>query len=353
MVYELLFIFPFSLIWGVIISAVYRPGIPIAVTVVAALGFIVAGFYLPQNLELYYWLPGSIGMVVISALLTIPFLKPGAIIRGTVSETPQRRQVREALMSSAGPEERQQIYLGLVQKLSLVYKKRLTESSPRNTWFVIAIIFSLFAIAFSALLVFFQADTTRAVDAIVEMFGSTKALQQAEAQKIPPEELREGIELVIHLSPAVVFIQNAIVYFILLTIMRFIYQVSKKDASIIGAMNLFRLPELFIFFFISLAALVATLVYYETEGWAFYIPLNALLITAFLYLLQGWGIMSLFFKVRIFPVAGLLAVILMISLFFDQIFLMIAFLLIMVGLSDFWFDFRNKALHPRSISRND
>jgi len=352
---ELLFWLLFNLAWIVAsfwgykkkYSIYYLVGIPLIISVLSLV--------LSSPLKYMIWLPGGIISILLSILAIITFLSRTMKEQEVMSlPLPDRSQLKDDLLKTEDISKRQNIYLTYIKSVSEVINKIDKTLSKKNTTFLLISLFSISLITITVVLLFyfFDKEFTKLIQ--VDIL-KTVTLQIQENFKIDANELKKIFPSVLHFFPSFAFIQNTLLFFIIVHISRKVFYLSKVKIRPLGFISYLKIPDHFIWILLSLGG-VSFYLNSNNYSWdVMFIFVNLFFISGFLYFLQGWGIAYLYFTVRGYPAKWIFTINILIGSlllghWFIQFFLLI---FLFLGVTDLWFNFRKKALRPNKIFRND
>ena len=158
-------------------------------------------------------------------------------------------------------------------------------------------------------------------------------------------------EIFLNYSASLIMFLNILVLFPVLQIIRWVSSYKDKKTFFCLDICFFKLPDNIIFLYILVAGSVISLFFYEYKWLESYKYLlnNTFIIFSLLYLFNGLAIVRVYTKARFLPFKGILLINFILSWFFPEVFFLIIVILFLVGLFDFAFDLRKKALHHISV----
>ncbi len=342
--------FPFNLIWGALLFFVFKPEYPKIVWPLVTVALLILGAWLPQPANLAFWMPGGLSTIAAGALIYLYFATDK---RRTIPEALGRlldkNAIRENLMSSNSLEERQEKYIQMVQERARSLARMETFLTPANTRFFFVAFLFLMILNYPILEFHFLGS---------EIFTNTLSSFFEEVSVDPglfEEQKRQFFDIIYSYSMLFTFINVLVAFYFITSIGRRIFMYRKIQISPYGNFTFFRLPDSLIWGFILLALLFILFNKMDARFFpeiAIVMGTNLFFILGTLYILQGIGILALYMLVRMLPSASIFLMLFLLSMVFPSFFLFIAFVFLLLGLLEFWFNFRKKALHPKIVSND-
>ncbi len=346
---EILLGFPLNLVWGALLIWGYRPGWSQNILLAGSVVVLSIGLFLPDQYFLSFWLPHGMSTLVVTLAFTLPFYYPKGSLEQVLSvRLPSRAQLREAMVQAPFPEDRQSLYLKIVKDYSLLWSHKDKILTVWNTQVLIWLMVVCTVLGFGVLAQdFFTGET------VANYLQQANELSRSMLPKeVIADELAEANKIALSLSPAMYFVMSSIFVLFYLSLARLVVLRKVGMAVPVGQLVLFRLPDVFIWGVIAIGAMLLAVVLGELNQSVFIITLNLMIILVFLYFLNGLSIVQLFFEIRLLPGSWILLGIFMASLFWAPLFLVLVAAVMILGLGDFFFNFRKKALQPAILSEN-
>lgn len=349
--------FPFNLVLALLILAVYRPYLPWLIWPAMATITLVFGFLLPIEYQIPFWSPGGTANMMLALAAFLYFYSDKKLLsKTTTSFFGDRKAIRDTLSKTASLDERQKVYLNFVgnrQRQLLHNEEKIT---PLNTRYLTLVIFILFLVSYAVLdlhiinqpefIRIFDSTFKEAMKNIPQLISDNPE----ESAKIIEETSAQMKEL-FHTYFIVGTFSGTLLYTLFLfSVCSTILRLKKLPTTNFGLFSQFKLPEMALWALLGLIGVLIAFNQLLPESPWVYIPANLLGIIALLFALQGMGTVWLFFHIRFMPGGSVIFLIFLIGLIFPSFILMALFAFMMIGLLEFWFDFRKKALHPKMLS---
>lgn len=355
MIWEVLISFPVNLLWGILLFQLYvRPNGRYAVYAASAL-VIIAGFFIPAKAQIIYWNPSGLIAIVSASLLHLLMVHPNEALQKALNiELPSRKEVRDLLMKTNDQIERQKIYVKIIKEYAHFWHQKASVLTGINTRFSLLIFTSV-----SGGLFFFWLASYFWNPDLISMIRDQFELMNKNFMQITGKtdenliDVAKVFTMYMRLGPAVIFIEVSLIILLFLFILRKIFAQNAYSLVILGYITLFQVNEKAIWAFIIAGLLTLGAIYYPVPAIIEIASINLLAILAFVYFIQGLGILNLFLTVRLLPANWILFTVFAFGVILPQAVVFVLFFLTLIGLGDFWFDFRNKALQPRAIMDND
>lgn len=353
---EALLGFPFNLGIVALIAWLYRPeGLPFWLPGAVAASLVAAGMFLPMPYSLQFWHPFGLAGVLLATGYSIKLFFPHDSLQKLLGmKLPSRAKLKEALLKAESPEDKRLFYLKMVKEFSQIWAHKDAALTRVNTRFML----TLFTMIFGLIYIFFYLDYTEngptfqaLIEANERLF--TMSFEQVYSQKPTESEVNEFSMMMLQLSPANFFVYNSLSVLLVLYVIRRIIAGRISMVNPIGHLSLFKLPDATVFLVIISGALVIFEQQLKIAPMLSIIATNLLIISLFLYTLQGIGIAAIFFEVRLLPGGWILLSLIIFSLLLPVIPVLALFICMMLGVSDFWFNFRKRALQPKAVTDSD
>ena len=305
---------------------------------------------------MYFWLPSGAASIIVSTVFTLVYLdilseKYKKVLKIPNHVSWDRGTLKEDLMNAEEYTVSHRIYLDLVKKLhDFLVKIDHKVHSAVNIYFIACLLLLLF-------INFGYWYFTYLVHG-AETFGF---LQENALKKIfPDEKMQTAVlkfykdygEIFLNYTASFIMFFNALSLFVVLSVIRWIQ--SRKDKRFFFCLDLcfFRLPDHLIFLYIPVATAFVGLFFYKFFEPYKYLLSNIIIIFSFFYFLNGTAIVRVYTKIRFLPFGSLLLISFIVSLFIPEILLLMVAAFFLIGLFDFAFDLRKKALHHASLREN-
>lgn len=337
--------FAFSLFWAALAAYFYKPNKNFLPITVGLALLCVGSLFLPEPWRTYFWLPGSTSVVVLTAILALGAFSPGVPLQKMISlEIPSSLQLRDTLLRAGDQDKKQAIYIKLVNDYAKLWRHRETLLGRMQSIQLLIIFAGVHLVNFLYLATdfVFRPVLSKQIKEILPEIK--KAFPNINNSKVDITEVfkKSFMEYALGYS----FFQNALTILITLFVMRFIIRRRNGAALPLGSLNLFSMPEKFIFIFIASLALPILSFYVNVPSIPYLIFTNIAIFLLILYIFSGMGIFNIFLEVRLLPSNWIFLGILLISSFFPIAFIIFLGIMAMLGLGDFFFNFRKRALHP-------
>ena len=339
--------FPFNLFWGLVFGYLYY--ISGKKSYVFPVLIMLAGLGLSLGLDttgmIQFWRPGGIATVISSTLIAYLLLANKTLAEFSPDyRVPDRQSLRNSFDETVLPEKRQEIYKGVVRKNSLMLSLLEEKVTPRNTRFLLLALFITSFVLFFVLKFFFF--HTEVFDRVMTQ---EIELLMTEPGYFSPHEF---MTLVYDYSPFFIFIENTLYFFIIYHFCRLALSRVEARLSVFGNLMFFRIPDLWVWVYILMAVIVILTTRYLPKSEWLHIPRNLLLLGTFLYIIQSFSTLWLFLQVRLLPSMGIISFAILMALIFRPVAAILLLGMLLVGILEFWFNFRKKALHPRLLSND-
>ncbi|MDH5717433.1 MAG: YybS family protein [Spirochaetia bacterium] len=300
------------------------------------------GFFLPDPFNLFFWLPGGTATVLIGSIVLMQFIrKKGAIIKISAIPRENKEEIKKTLDSMEDLDEKKDLYINMIKKHKDFYNKLHKKTVKINSSFIYTVLLSAFVINFIILSVMAMQSN------VIDNYISSSFQPLDKLYSSVGITVDEMISTVYRFSPTIVFFQNLITLFFLFFLMRKIFAHTKKKEILLGKISYFKMPENVIWFFILSAGSLTVFNLLKIETQLNVIIENVTAILLIFYLLQGLGTFRIFLQIRFLPFNWIFLAVFMSGLIWPGFFMFFVFLLTILGLGDFWFLFRKRALQPR------
>ena len=347
---EILFAFPLDLLWGVAAAYFYKPIINIRYLWMGLAALFVYSVFINDTLAFYFWAPGGMASVMLGTLLLLQYAtmktEGGELFKERI---PNRGQLKEILMKTDDHEERQIIYVRLIKELSSRILSKNDKSVEFHTKFFLLVIGSIMIVNFAVLAYFyfevsaFQNLIHKGLNEFIETMNKTLKIAQT------PEEKKLLLKLAIDYSPISFFAVTCIVQLILKAYVN--RTLDRQNTSILqpGNFLFFRLSENFIWFFLAVAAAFLVGINFEIHRLFRQIITNIFAITSILYVLNGMGIITAYCRIRFLPIRIIIVASVTLIIINRALFMIFCLFFFLLGILDFRFNLRKRALQPKII----
>jgi len=342
--------FPGNLLWSIALVFIYRHKTPFFLYVVIAVTIVTATVFLPERLPLICWLPDGISVVLTSTLLILFSAREQNRVLGqeAIETIPDRKTIREDLAKIESIDQKQDYYMKTVRVMAYLLSRNDKHLARPNTLFLITSISMLFLLDFNVLYFgFFDTPVFKETyNTYLNLFFNPEVIG---ADKAEPARL-EFTTTLLRYSASMIFATISVIFlFVSMLVRRVLYSRGIKNSDL-GGLAHFKLSDLFIWSYIPVGMLYAGSFHIAVPEIVRFVIENIFWILTVLYIFQGASITYLFFTTRLFPLQITVILTFTLSLFFPFAFITTVTALAMIGLLDFWFDFRKKALQPKLIS---
>ncbi len=310
---------------------------------IAVVGIIATSiFFLPVFPSVLFWLPGGASTVLVGTIFSLIYMDvKGKNIKFNRLPAMDRKKFKDKLLDIKDISERQAEYSSIIKKTSSALLNRDKKIGYLTTRYFLYSLLTLLGLNFSYWFIAYSKKLPTIEFIEKEIFS--KLLSNQEAQDIL-------VSVYTNYTPILILFFNTITLFILILIIRMIKQKKKDESFSLAKIDFFKLPHSSIFFYLPLLIVFLLMVTFKIED-ALWGPLvkNMILIFSFFYLLQGAGISILYLNIRLLPINFIFGIIFLLSYFIWPFFLMTIGLFFCLGLLDFAFNIREKALQPGVI----
>lgn len=340
--------FPFNMIWGGLIVRFYNPQTPAYLYWLVLIIVLGGSFYLPLPLALSFWLPGGAMTILTGTLAFLLILNPRKFKHDLTIQLRERKELRKIIATMEDLEERRNFYVKSVEAVSLLWTKKEKAIGKKNSIFLLSLLLVIFALDYAALAYFFQSK-----EGVFQFLQSYNEQIPAELASIKLDEqaLKNYVNILTHYSPFLVFLQNTFSLWVLSLVVVKVQNLKepKPEKGVPSYFSYFSLPDYAIFGFLLLALQFLVVQQITKEGMLYYASVNLLLVGGFFYVIYGTSIIWSYFKVRLLPATWFFGMATFIALLIQEFLLSLLFFSFFLGIADFWFHFRKKALHPSLV----
>jgi len=334
--------FPFDLLWGILFALLYKPKFHPIILITAGLIIPAAGLLIPLPYQVMYWTPGGAATVAVTTVFLLHSLTHDVWLKDKrVDLVKDRGKIREELFLIESMEERQQAYMHQIQKISIAFENNNNTTLQSNTFFFLTSFIALFILDFSALAILHFMHPDLMKDLFAEVY---------QAIALNPGTFSAWFSDLLSLSALHIFILNIIFFLILLGIIDRILSRRNLRLPVIGNPAFFQMPFYSVWIYILSGILFFAAIKAGYTGLPLYITKNLFFILSSLFVFQGISILWLFLQVRLLPAAAITSSLFLFAFMFQLFTVLIFSSFLLLGLLDFWFDFRKKALHPNLFS---
>ena len=321
-----------------------RKRIPLLITALVLL----FGLWLEGFPGIFFWLPSGASTIIAGAVATLIYLNIYSKKHKSALKIPKdvcwdRSVLKQELTSVKVYEERQQIYLDFVKKLNGFLSKIDKKVGPYVNQYFMVTLAVLFCVNFGYWVLHYWADSLQ----ISHLFDKSKMESLVTDEKTRTELLKfyeQHGKTILNYSASLTMVLNTLSLFLILSLVRWIRSRKNKGYFFWLDICFFRLPEPMVLVYIpALALFIASIFYNVLDEYAHWFG-NLVFMLSFLYLLNGVAITRFYAKVRFLPSGIIFLIIFFSSWFIPEAFLFFIVALFGVGLFDFLFDIRKKAL---------
>ncbi len=320
---------------------------------ILAISVLFAAFWMEGIPSVFFWLPSGASTVIVVAVFTLFYLSVYSKKNQITLEIPNnvswdRDILKRELTGVDKYDDRQRIYLDFVKKMNSFLGNVNQKMGSRVNYYFIMSLALLFCINFGYWV--FQYATDNLL--IFQLFDKSKIEKLVSDEKMRTSliEFHKNYRgNLLNYSASLTMVLNTLSLLLILPIIRWMR--SKKNEKLFFWLDLcfFRLPESMILIYMPIIALFIVSIFYNVLGEYSYWFANLAFIFSFLYLLNGLAIARAYTKARFLPFAPILLIIFSFSWFMPQLLLLLVLSLFIVGLLDFAFDIKKKALHHVSV----
>ena len=341
MVYSLIG-FPVDLIWGILIAFLIKPKINVWLVVTVTIIMMIPGYFIPQPYQVSFWAPGGAATIITGTSIIAYSLVNEAWFKGKKTDLlPERKTVREALYKFNSTEDRQQEYIIQIQKISIAYENNNNSILLANTLFYLFAFVTLFCVDFTAITIIHINNP----DLIKTLF-----FQVYQNFVVNPGTFEAWFSDIIKLGALHIFIFNIVIFMILYYVIGQVLKFRKISLPLVGNLSFFHMPFYSLWAYILSATFFLVTLKFNYGNLPLYVAKNLFFIFSTLYIFQGISIFWLFLQVRLLPAGAIVVTILVFAFLFQLLSVFIFSFFVLLGLLDFWFDFRKKALHPNLLT---
>lgn len=356
-----MFFVTWNLLWGLLVIKLYNPKVPSLVYWLGILVLAVLSFLLPSQSSLLIWFPGGVFVSVTAAIAFLTVMPPSTLqqekLEKQAAEIPtlSRKELQQLISLAEDVEEKQEIYFTQVKKAAALWARKSKELAQKNFVFLSLLLLGIWLLDYAVLLYF--------SDVFLNLWQESNR-QVAELLQQPLADVEKISHWPLRYSAAIVFVFNAFSVMLVSAIVPKMATYNRAEASKIeisalarknqnarllampSYVSLFKIPEPWIFVFLGFAAAFIINRYVVLPTVVGLVIENALIISAFFYVLNGASIIYTYLQVRLLPVVWLFTGITFLSILAQEFLLSSLFFSFFIGAADFWFNFRQKALHP-------
>lgn len=337
--------FPLSLVWGAVAALLYRPG-KISWAIRGGFAFLcVASLFLPEPWRTHFWLPGGSAIVLLTVILSLEAFSPDNLLQRMISiDLPSRLQIRDTLLKTDDPERKREMYMKIVMDYSRLWVHRDHILTRPHTLQLLAILLIVHAIGFTYLALDYISRPVLS-NQLAEVLP--KAAQLFENDGVNVENFAEmARSYLLQYAGGYTFLQNSITILLTLFTMRVLLKRRTGASLPVGSLNLFRMPEYAVWLFLGACILPLVSFRLQVPTLPNAIAINLVIIMGMLYVMHGIGILSVFLEVRLMPSNWIFMGIMLITMFIPYVAFFFLGGMGTLGLADFFFDFRKRALQP-------
>ncbi len=316
-------------------------------------GALIAALWLEGFPRIFFWLPSGASTIILASLFTLIYLKRYSKNNQTLLKIPDgvswdRKILKQEFSNVEDSDARQRIYLDLIKKLNNFLDKIDQKMGAKVNRYFLILLATLFLVNFGYWVVHYLINGFE----ISSFFSKDRIKNLIPDKKLQSDFLKfydQYGNIFINYSASLTMVLNTISLFLILPIVRWIK--SKKDSKSFFWLDLcfFRLPESTILLYIPIICLFTISLFYDIfDGYAYWFN-NFVFIFSFVYFLNGFAIARAYAKARFLPFGVFFLIVFFVSWFAPHLFLLIIFSLFMIGLLDFAFDIKKKALHHVSV----
>ena len=331
-------------------SEANRKKVPLLILTIFIL---IASLWIKGLPGVFFWLPGGASTIIVITVFTLIFFDTDSKQNETVLNIPNdvswnRDILKQELASVEKYDDRQRIYLDFVKKLNSFLSKIDKRMGNRVNYYFITSLALLFCINFGYWVFYYTTGDL----SITQLFDKSRFESLVTDEKVRAallEFYKKYGGSMLNYSASLTVILSTLSLFLVLPIIRWIN--SKKNKSSFFWLDLcfFKLPESTILIYIPILSLFVASIFYNILGKYSHWFGNLTFIFSVLYLLNGFAIVRAYTKARFLPFGFVFLIAFVSSWFVPQIFILLIFSIFIVGLLDFAFDIKKKALHHVSV----
>ncbi|MDH5719987.1 MAG: YybS family protein [Spirochaetia bacterium] len=339
---ELLLSFPADIFWGLIVAWTLSENQKKLIFWIFLAVVLTIGFFLPQPVNLFFWLPGGAAVILMGVTFFLVFKsQKGMISKKTAQKLPTRDEIQKSFDGIEDLDQKKEKYFVFIKKIKNYYQKIHQKTTEQNTNFLILLFLSSFALNFLVLMYMYYSGD------IVSNYLQDSFKPFAEFYKSMGISVEEVIAQLKRFSPAIIFLQNAISLFFLFTLIRKIYEYKKKETLFLGRLSFFKMPDNIIWLFILSGGVLALSYITQIPDNILMVFENLTAIISIMYVFQGLGTIWIFCRVRFLPLQWIILSAFITSMLWPGFLFFYIIMSFFWGLGEFWFSFRKRALHPR------
>ncbi len=348
--FTLFFSLPFNLITIAFVFWCLPSAVPRRYILTTILIILASSILLPQQALLTFWLPGGSSIILCIIGITIFFLD-NKQYHSTMKKSYKlnRNKTKQELMKIDDIFERHKAYLERVKKMSQDLLKRDKEIGKQVTlYFVVAILATFFLTAIYWICAYhynwevlnlFKEDFMKKLDTLLTTLQHDK------------KSISTNLMDYKSYFFVAILITNVLCIFLSIAVLR-LMNIRKKVISFYPPeITFFHMPDHTIIVFLVLLSLFTyALGRHPTTSSFFEWTMTLLSINALLYIVQGIATITIHLRIRLLPPRAILGLYFVLSYFSIHIFVFISFCFLLIGLLDFVFEFRKKALQPKLLT---
>ncbi|RME89595.1 MAG: DUF2232 domain-containing protein [Candidatus Hydrogenedentota bacterium] len=314
--------------------------------------FILVPVFLPYQVSISLWLPFGLAPFVVSTYVLLAYRTALRTeqVQELVTVPPElsRKELKVAIAENQDPVESRKIYLGFIERLHRVWTLR--DQLFRKPTVVLTMTAILFPFVILMMYLYKAEVQYHALSQYMDQaWNLFKAWMQNKTELPPKEEFMHQIK---SYGAIFLFFQFMLSHFFVLWLVRKINEKKQLKHLPVGEVSLFVLPDVVIWVYIALGGMLLAAYSFRWDEPIRLVFTNLFAIFSLIYVLQGVGIFTLFLHLRYLPVKAVWLIIFLASLFFPALLLFWISLFWLIGILDFWFSFRKKALHPALILKS-
>ena len=257
------------------------------------------------------------------------------------------KKVRSQLISIINPSEKEVQYLNLCKEEAKTLNSIHDILQYKTTIFWVATTFGITIIQSIVLFIKYYANTS----------FSLLAHLKSDIQKIIPEKVfpKTLFNTMVDYYPIITLLSYLLLANSVIIFLKFIITFKKENRHLrpwVSDAYYFKLPDFTILLFLPILILASIRLGFKIINPTLdYILLNTISIFGIIYLLNGLSILFIFLRVRLLPSRLIIIITLITGFFLKEFLFLCLFSLVIVGILDFVFNLRKKALHSIPIRR--
>lgn len=332
----LLLTFPLNLIWGGIIAWFYKPESFRQYIWAPPVILAAVSYFLPPDISLTLWTPNGLITLLVIVAYSLPKIFPVKEDEKIFALEPPPLKLLRDKLKSVDQEKRQDLYRQMVQEYARFLFSKSDAFSQRNTEFFLKGLAVSFAVSFAGL--YYWMSAPGALETVIQ-----KTM----------EELNNSMQMkltqVIYMSPVLVFISTSVFFYLIMNLLRLVSVIRYGRSIPYGTLVFFNLPQYFVWLFVGAGGIYFLSKFFPSlETFFIFASLNFIVALSILFIFHGNGIVMAFLQARLIASSWVFTGVLLTLLFFPAGFFFLQILFLLIGLFDFFFSFRNKALQPAS-----